>query len=96
MSLGASVNLTLATGGERYGHFRSGGEGGGIRRPGRESSTNRSRPLFLTTGRGHRTRAVESAQRAIGKAIRAQLVKLEAVIAAKIQANPQFAGWRKL
>ena len=70
--------------------------GGGIRRSGREPSTNRSRPLFLTTGRGHRTRAVESAQRAIGKAIRAQLVKLEAVIAAKIQANPQFAGWRKL
>jgi hypothetical protein len=27
VSLGASVNLTLATGGERYGHFRSGGEG---------------------------------------------------------------------
>jgi hypothetical protein len=27
VSLGASVNLTLATGGERYGHLRSGGEG---------------------------------------------------------------------
>ena len=27
VSLGASVNLTPATGGERYGHFRSGGEG---------------------------------------------------------------------
>jgi len=27
VSLGASVNLTLASGGERYGHFRSGGEG---------------------------------------------------------------------
>ena len=27
VSLGASVNLTLATGRERYGHFRSGGDG---------------------------------------------------------------------
>jgi len=27
VSPGASVNLTLGTGGERYGHFRSGGEG---------------------------------------------------------------------
>lgn len=27
MSLSASINLTPATGGERYGHFRSGGEG---------------------------------------------------------------------
>jgi len=41
-------------------------------------------------------KVVGNAQRVIGKAIRAQLAKLEAVIAAKIQANPQFAGWRKL
>jgi len=56
VSLGASVNLTLATGGERYGHFRSGGEGGGIRRPGREKRRcyeppSRDRCRYITSGR---------------------------------------------
>ena len=56
VSLGASVNLTLATGGERYGHFRSGGEGGGIRRPGREKRRcyeppSRDRCWHITSGR---------------------------------------------